>query len=198
METERKIGHLAWVATDKTHEVIDEGEKDVVLADVEITVCGNFLDVLKVPCLPKLARGHRVQHSKMIELSDQFSFGTSGGASEVRAESSGFGFTARRLIHEDTGSWEWFNIDGSEHATKHQETGEVAMKIEKVGKVWEVVRTEFLTDVSIRIARMGVEAFKLSNKGFGIEFDWRVRILKGSVVLWPSLIDGETVANGYL
>ena len=76
-----------------------------------------------------------------------------------------------------TYSWEWFNLDSSEMATKLQEQGKVAIEIGPTSCGYEVVRTEFLTDVSLRLTRF-----------FGdptLEPFWRLTVRQGSWIVWP-------------
>ena len=73
-----------------------------------------------------------------------------------------------------------------DHAYKLQEDGSLRLKIAAVGSGWDVTRTEFLSHVSLRGALIseGPEHPK-----------WRVKIFKGSVIRWPSLVNGTVVAN---
>ena len=51
---------------------------------------------------------------------------------------------------------------------------------------WQIVRTEFFTDVSLRVKRMDGSS--------PTEFDWRVLIRRGSWVEWPILKNGCVIA----
>jgi hypothetical protein len=70
-----------------------------------------------------------------------------------------------------------------------QEKGELAFDIKKVDSNWEITRTEFLTDVTFRVNVV------MSN-GPQDNPKWRVTILKGSYMDWPSLI-GDTVTSSH-
>jgi hypothetical protein len=83
-----------------------------------------------------------------------------------------------------TFSWEWFVIDNEKHATKLQESGELRIRATKVGQGREIVYTEFLSDVSFRI--LSVDDPVMSPK-------WRVKVVKGSLVRWPSVANGKLV-----
>lgn len=185
MKTEQRIGLIKWVATEgETHTVIDEGETNVSLNDVTINeMTGLFAS--------------EGSHEKLIRLGDKFTFGISGTPSDS-SDITGFGLTASYDAEESTNSWEWFDVDTPKHANKRQGTGEVAFTAEKIGSKWEIARIEFLTDVSMRIMRVDFSIFKLTTKGFGIDFDWRLRIREGSVIIWPSLVNGAVVMNGHL
>ncbi len=89
----------------------------------------------------------------------------------------GFGMAAE---HETTPvfSWEWFTVDGREHATKLREGGELRIEVARGQAGWEVAYTEFLTDVSLRMR--DPKAVQDSVPW------WRVRIARGSHVTWPS------------
>ncbi|MGI8924144.1 MAG: hypothetical protein ACR2HJ_08935 [Fimbriimonadales bacterium] len=72
---------------------------------------------------------------------------------------------------------------------KLQESGELGIVMANSGGASEMIRTEFLTDISIRVARFPKDLVEMYIA------DWRVRIAKGSVVTWPSLINGKVLAN---
>mgnify|MGYP000870973714 CR=1 FL=1 len=97
----------------------------------------------------------------------------------------GFGLTVDRKDIA-TFCWEWFDLDGPEHATKLQEQGELRIRTAQIGQVWEVVNTEFLSDASFRVARFGIDDPVSKPK-------WRVVIEKGSVIQWPSVLDGKII-----
>ena len=67
---------------------------------------------------------------------------------------------------------EWFNVQDSKHAVKLQEGGELGIDL-KVNGDWEITKTEFTSDVSLRIIRMGVDPP-------GSPLYWRINISKGS------------------
>ena len=72
-------------------------------------------------------------------------------------------------------------------AAKIQESGELGIDVLPVGSEWEITRTEFLTDISFRVARLSIDPPELPS--------WRVFVLKGSTIAWPSLINGEVVSH---
>ena len=67
---------------------------------------------------------------------------------------------------------EWFNVQDRKHAVKLQEGGELVIDL-KVNGDWEITKTEFTSDVSLRIIRMGVDPP-------GSPLYWRINISKGS------------------
>ena len=91
---------------------------------------------------------------------------------EADGKLSGFGFSARR---EDipSFSWEWFIVSNPQLAEKLQETGKLG--IETVNG--EVVRTDFLSNASLRIVEMSMPV--------NLEAKWRIQVLEGSWMRWP-------------
>jgi len=81
-----------------------------------------------------------------------------------------------------------FTIDREEHATKLQETGELNFDAKKVDSRWEISRTDFLTDVTFRVKLYETDGHKSYPK-------WRITILKGSYVSWPSLVGDTVIPN---
>ncbi|MFI5385986.1 MAG: hypothetical protein ACHQ50_07680 [Fimbriimonadales bacterium] len=154
------IGTLKWVITEgDSSRVIGKGEKKVLLKDVALLDYGD-------------------RHSATVDLSDHFALELPGFP-----PSSGFGMVVKR---DDTATfcWEWFHVDKPGHATKLQETGELAFSVTKAGLI---ARTSFLTDVSIRVNPM--------SDAPGANPKWRVKILKGSTITWPSLVNGKVVSS---
>jgi len=62
--------------------------------------------------------------------------------------------------------------------------------MKKINSRWEMARTEFLSDVIFRVNHIG-QGDTPENYP-----KWRVTILKGSYVNWPSLV-GDTVVPIY-
>lgn len=115
--------------------------------------------------------------SKTIEIGNHFSIGISGSA-------DGFALIGER-DDKQTFSWDWFNIYQPGHAEKLQEPGELAFEVVTTPNGQEVSRLEFLTDVSIRVTEFG--NMDVLNP------EWRIKVLKGSVIVWPYLDKGKTV-----
>ena len=115
-------------------------------------------------------------------LTSEFTLGLAG----QKGQGEGFALKATK-VNEQTFCWEWFNVESDSRATKLQESGELAIAFAKRGGHEQIVRTEFLSDVSLRISRFGDKAKP--------EPVWRVNIAKGSWVAWPSLVDGKVVPN---
>lgn len=168
-ELDRKdvVGHIEWVVTESaTATILTEGEKSVCLEEVHIQYIESSDSIVV---------------SKRFALDQTYLLGIAGG-NETDALGCGFGLVCDRTDFR-TFCWEWFNLDGSDHATKLQETGELAIRAGSPGGLWQVVRTEFLTDVSMRVHRFGIGRS-------GDVPRWRVLIRKGSWVDWPTVADG--------
>jgi hypothetical protein len=165
------VGHLKWQVIDaRSNKVLAEGDRDIALNEVDI--------------VEKTALQGGSYFDKAIDLGDHFSIAI---AEHPEGRKVGFGLMGQRE-DEQTFSWEWFNVDGPSHATKIQEGGELGIKIKRTQVGPEIVYTEFLTDVSLRVLRFSL----------GIDPrdpDWRINIARGSYVTWPSKVKGEVVAN---
>ncbi len=114
---------------------------------------------------------------KSICLTGPFSFSIDEHPGRTLADVKGFGLKAERDDVQSF-SWEWFNVVSPTEAVKLQEEGKLAVEIAQAPKGWEVLRTEFLTDVSLRITRFDGDPVK--------EPSTRVTIRKGSWVEWPA------------
>ncbi len=172
-DRERELGKLSWVITEEaTGRVLGEGSQAVRLKDVSFEESAT-------------PQGPLVQ--KSIRLTTPFRLNLPEFPGEPPGECDGFGVTAKR---EDvqTFCWEWFTVNQPGHATKLQESGELAIRRGQTGAGWELVRTEFLTDVSLRVIRMDAAADPRKP-------EWRVKILKGSSIEWPSQVNGEILPN---
>jgi hypothetical protein len=125
--------------------------------------------------------------SKRIDLNRDFYIQMAEFPKADRNGLKGFGLT---IDHQklETFCWEWFVVDREKRATKLQEDGELAFDAKKVGTNWEVTRTEFLTDVTFR-----VQLSEMNRPGYDLK--WRVTILKGSHVSWPSLVGDTVIIN---
>lgn len=161
-----EIGSIAWIATEGTSgEVVSEGHRTYRAADVELSE-------------PRSGKKVGLMYRKKVRLDDVFSFEMvetpSGGPNDMK----GFGLTSAQK-GEVRFCWEWFDVVAPGRAKKLQEGGELAIEVAPARLGWEVVKTEFLTDISIRLFNMGLP--------FDLEKPlWRVRILKGSTMRWPS------------
>lgn len=167
-DPEQVIGSLRWEITETaTGKILGEGRREILLKEVAVT--GGDLTIKQIP------------------LSDHFVLGMAESSSPTKAEKKGFGLTLRRDDAEKLFSWDWFTVNYEDHAYKLQEEGSLRIKIGNAGSGWEVTRTEFLSDVSLRAFIVGE---KLTDRP-----KWRVRIFKGSLVRWPSLVNGIVVAG---
>lgn len=117
-------------------------------------------------------------YRKSIGLFDTFSFAFDEHPGKSPDDVKGFVFAASNE-GQNTYSSEWFNIVSPTEAVKLQEEGRLAIEIAKVACGWEVVRTEFLTDASLRLTRFFGDPSQ--------EPYWRVLIKKGSWISWPSI-----------
>jgi TonB family protein len=173
VDGDKVIGSLKWeIKEEMTGKTIASGDAPVYLKDVAIDEAQNPT---------------RRQTPKRIQLTNEFTLDMAEFPSASLAEKTGFGLAAR---HENmrSFSFEWFNVMDSKRAVKLQEAGELGIDLKQVGTGWEVTRTEFTTDVSLRILRMGVDPA-------GGPPYWRVNILKGSNITWPSLVNRTVVPN---
>lgn len=164
---EEVIGSLKWVITEGNGtKVLGQGEKSVSRKDVT----SEFIDSFGVP-------GARKLEEVQVPLSEHFMFGLADSTSDGP---SGFGlFTGRN--DERTFCWEWFSVARKDRATKLQETGELKVRFDDVGGSTKIGRTEFLTDVSFRVMRMSELRPDQPRQP-----TWRVKILKGSWMEWPT------------
>lgn len=165
---EQVIGSLQWEITDaESEKVLGQGRRDIQLGEVA------FLE--------------RKFIFKRIVLSDHFYLNMAESPSPSLKEKKGFGLTLGRDDNNQIFSWEWFVVNYEDHAYKLQEDGSLRIKMAQVGSGWEVTRTEFLSDVSLRAV--------VSPDGRADRPTWRVRILKGSTIRWPSMVNGVPTAN---
>jgi hypothetical protein len=178
-EPEKLVGRLTWViheaATGKT---IDSGAFDIHLRD--ITVKGIYDRGVSL-FSPRIEPEH---FAKEIKLNRDFYLSKLEFPRAERNFEGGVGLSVRNRKFATTGH-EWFKFDGENHATKSEESGEIAFDMNKINSHWEMTRTEFLSDVTFRVNLIGSKIPENFPK-------WRVTILKGSYVNWPSLV-GDTV-----
>lgn len=89
-------------------------------------------------------------------------------------------------------SWDWFTVGGA-IATKLQEPGTLRLDFAETTELGPAIaRTDFLTDVSIRVMRFPETPPESPNE---LHFDFRILIRSGSEVRWPTLREGEVVAS---
>jgi len=170
---DKVIGALKWeIKEEASGKVLATGDGPVRLKDVWINETPNPT---------------RRQTPKTIKLTDEFAIEMAEFPVPGLAEKSGFGITGRRTDTQSF-SWEWFSVQDSRHAVKLQEGGELGIELKQVNGDWEVTRTEFTTDVSLRIIRMGVDPP-------GSPPYWRINISKGSQITWPSIANGKVSPN---
>jgi hypothetical protein len=175
LESEKIVGKLGWVIREvTTGKTIDEGAKDLRIKDI----------IVKKSIVKNPSYYDRLHFHQSIRFNKGFYLARLVYPQADRS----FKRFGLRMEHRTrpTVCSEWFNIDGEHHATKSEESGEMAFDIGQVNSNWEITRTEFLSDVSFRMNLLGdTNAQENYPK-------WRVTILKGSYVNWPSVI-GDTV-----
>jgi hypothetical protein len=151
---ERFAGLLKYEITDgKTGKVLKKGSLKVKAKDI---------------AQDKTSAAGLTIVEQRIALGGHFNLSLMNGSSA----SHGFAFTGGR-DNQKTFSWDWFDVDG-DRAQKLQEGGELALTWRPGGGI---SRTEFLSDVSLRINPLSDAA--------GATPRWRIKILKGSAVSWP-------------
>ncbi|MEZ0326252.1 MAG: hypothetical protein ACAH95_10125 [Fimbriimonas sp.] len=166
-----RIGRLIWVAKDRAGKVLGKGNRWLTLKDVKVEVSDGAMGKLV---------------SKNIVVGSHFKLDFASFPERSVAEVVGFGLTATR-DDVDTFCWEWFNVDSPTKATKLQERGELGILIDKVEGGYDVLRTNFLSDISMRIQK--------SADGAGADPRWRLNILKGSRIDWPKLAHGKVLLS---
>jgi hypothetical protein len=124
---------------------------------------------------------------KTIQLTNEFAIEMAEFPVANVTEKQGFGINGRTTDIQSF-SWEWFNVQDSKNAAKLQESGQLGIELKQVGTNWEITRTDFNTDVSLRIMRMGTDPP-------GSPPRWRINISKGSTITWPSIANGKVVPN---
>ena len=131
---------------------------------------------------------------KSIQLSPKYHFGYSEHPENMPTLGFGLSGDLGPLTTEPTCSrtfsWDWFNVTVPGNAIKIQESGEISFQQSATSCGQEIVRMIFETDVSIRIMRQETAMTR--------QPDWRIRLLAGSEIWWPSFVDGQNVANGFI
>lgn len=164
------IGDLGWSITETAGgTVLAEGRKDVRLGEMSIHT---------------IQEPDKTLATKQLPLTEEFVFGVVTSLS-TDSYVGGFALKADRTDIQ-TFCWDWFNVDGFKHATKLQEGGELRIGVSNPNSQWQIVRTEFLTDVSLRVFKPGDE--------IPLKPSWRLLVRKGSWVDWPCLVDDVVVA----
>jgi hypothetical protein len=180
LEPEKIVGKLSWVIREAaTGKTLDEGAKDLRIKDI----------IVKKSILKESSYENRLHFRQSIRLNKGFYLERLVYPEADRSIFKGFGLSIEHRTRS-TVCYERFNIDGEHHATQSEESGEMAFDIGQVNSNWEMTRTEFLSDISFRMNLLeDTDAPENFPK-------WRVTILKGSYVNWPSVI-GDTVVPNY-
>jgi hypothetical protein len=184
-EPEKLVGKLNWVIREAaTGKTLDSGAFDIHLRD--ITVKGIYDRGVSL-FSPRTEPDH---FAKEIKLNRDFYLSRLEFPRAERTIGEGVGLWVINRKFATTG-YEWFKFDGENHATKAEESGDIAFDMNKINSRWEMARTEFLSDVTFRVNLIGL------GQNIPENFPkWRVTILKGSYVNWPSLV-GDTVVPIY-
>lgn len=111
----------------------------------------------------------------------EVSFGLHGGLGPIELEAEGCSLTF---------SWEWFCGEEPNRSYKLQEEGSISFEQAPTECGLELTRMVFDTDVSLRISRRSdVDIHRPA---------WRVNILAGSEIRWPSLFGEAIVPNRFV
>jgi len=180
-DLEQPLGTLRWSLQEcATGEILSSGDREFLLGDAVVFVKGDS----PMPI-----------HDTAIPLGAGFYLCRPAFSRTHHKEFTGFGLMLYQPVNSAF-SWEWFDVDGVDHATKRQEGGELRMSIARYGDWLAVDRTEFLTDISLRAMAIPfppnvsdlVKIPEIVSKP-----GWRALISKGSSIRWPSLIGGQLV-----
>jgi hypothetical protein len=169
------VGQLGWDIVDCEHGItVSAGSRPLLVRDVVIAreTSGDGSETF----------------DKRIDL-DQSFYVTLAEFPEQTADDVG-GFALMSGRGAGNSSWEWFDLESATHARKRQETGELTVAYVPVGPRWELGRTLFDTDVSLRVYDGGIIDVARNKPR------WRIRIQKNSYIEWPSVLDGVIVVNG--
>lgn len=164
LETEGAVGRVEWA-------IVETGSGKELASGV-LTVTPEAVEVDEHRTAENVT-----YYRKRIRLAGPYQFAIDEHPDRRPEDLKGFGMTG---IHDEvqTYSWEWFNVTGPTEAVKLQEEGRVAIEVGSSLVGYEVVRTEFLTDVSLRLTRFFGDPTQ--------EPYWRIAIRKGSWVAWPA------------
>jgi hypothetical protein len=172
MDPEKVVASLAWVLHDAAGAVVERGNRTVKLKEVLVEELGTPAE----PSTPKA-----------IQLNTQFSLRLSENPDQFRSLKTSLSLMVRKDSDQSASSG-FFTIDGPAHATRKNDGAELGVDVSQIAGRWEVTRTEFLTDVSFE------GRVRTSWGAAAPPPIWRLTILKGSTITWPSIINGKIVA----
>ncbi|HXH61291.1 MAG TPA: hypothetical protein VNI20_08020 [Fimbriimonadaceae bacterium] len=165
---EGTIGTLSWEVTDaNTGESVAKGESHPAVADV------------------KIDSGDR--YTKMIALGSHFSLAVAGVPAAFALKGS--------RDDMDTTSWDWFQPGEDGKMKEAQGDGRIEIESVDIDGSDEVGRMKFLTDISIDVEQVNVVRKKEADGTMPPKNKWRIVIHKGSVIVWPSLVQGRVTEN---
>jgi hypothetical protein len=172
-DPEKIIGSLSWAIYEAfSGAIVDRGNGPIRVRDISIREQGS---------------DPNSQVRKVLALNNRFSLIMSDPVTEWAANKEGLTFTVQHTDFQ-TSAYERFRIQTPVLARHTQDPVELGIAITEVApKRWEATRTEFLTDFSIEVSHSNMVPR-------GSPY-WRVVILKGSHVNWPSLLNGKTVLS---
>ena len=207
------IGQLKWVAIDVESGVETPGELEVRLEDVEVRPRDVlyksvlFEERLRTYYDPNLKHRPdiaqimkeveeldpevlnkvvRVMFIKTIKLNEDFSMSYIEGA---REEPLGLGMAIDRTNIE-TSSWNWFMLEGKTKAVNFKRDVLFELEFKPTDNGPELAYMEFLSDVSL--------GAKPRNAPRDAGPSWLIKVLSGSNIRWPSLVDGRILVTGNL
>jgi hypothetical protein len=198
MNESRPIGRIKWIVRDLDQDIVlSEDDCPIWLENIEIEIKRPD-DSLDAPFpFNFLWKTKDTYVYKEINLDDRFKL----KISHRLASEWDLDFFSLHASEDEIGApsgFDMFKIDKPNHAVSMRCRGELAFEDAKVEENFEIVKTEFLADTSVLMQtfdnfRLDLELLKLRT---GREL--RTKIAKGSIIHWPSLIDGEVVPNGFL
>jgi hypothetical protein len=155
------IGHLMWQAVEcRTGTLVSEGDRLIWRSDVTVQR-GEDDGKAVIP--------------KTVSLSPPFTLTMGEFPVPTLHDLVGFGLGAENLDLR-TFSWEWFTVDGARAFT--EEGFRLEIETEETPLGWQVSRTQFMSDVSLKI-------FDFDSEEEEPEPEWCVTIRKDSYIEWP-------------
>lgn len=173
-ESTRVIGQLNWnIVECDTGSILAQGNNPITAKDITIIEVTN-------------SKG--TWYSKQITLERGFFLDIIQGPQNNENGMTGIGLSGG-YENEPVFSFEWFDVIEAGHAIKRQESGCLEFTTARVSSRIEIARTEFSSDVSLRLQRKNFSSLFRSKR------DWRINILAHSYVIWPSVLDGSVITH---
>jgi hypothetical protein len=182
------LGEVEWYLEDcETKEILESGKRAITADEVLIHWQWQNPTHWLLKIFKALFVSRYGMYRKQVQLGDKSILEMCEFPKKRRAAIRGFGMSAKTENTCGEFCWEWFEIKSSTEAKKLQETGELTIRFEEVKSRWEVVHTDFLSDISFRISPCTTEKPKPENP------KWRLNIRQGSYLNWPSVSDGQVI-----